>query len=209
MLVRGDTELPFKPLESDRGFLVYVAGAYPAMKPYLKGFHLTLDMWRGGRDEEGWRIRGNLLVDTQSVLDANEGGGTPHGPLSGMTPVAPRFKTDLEALICLTDSPTPARRVVRRRDLVTALYGFGDASSGGFGASMGFAQGVHGRYGIWGSDVEDKSSNYRELRNLVETIEEEVAAGRLTDAKLWMFTDNTTAEGCFAKGSSRQVCCTS
>ncbi len=45
MLDMGHTELPFKPFELDRGFLVYVAGAYPAMKPYLKGFHLSLDMW--------------------------------------------------------------------------------------------------------------------------------------------------------------------
>jgi hypothetical protein len=28
------------------------------MKSYLKGFHLSLEMWRGGRDSEGWRIQG-------------------------------------------------------------------------------------------------------------------------------------------------------
>jgi hypothetical protein len=86
-----------------------------------------------------------------------------------------------------------------------ALYGFGDASAGGFGASVGFAQGIHGRFGVWGSDAEDKSSNYRELRNLVETVEEEATAGRLTNAELWLFTDNSTAEGCFAKGSSSSL----
>jgi hypothetical protein len=29
--------------------------AYPAMKPYLKGFHSSLEMWRGGQDSEGWK----------------------------------------------------------------------------------------------------------------------------------------------------------
>ena len=48
MLAAGHTELPFEQLESDRGFLVYVPGAYPAMKPYLKGFHLLLEMRRAG-----------------------------------------------------------------------------------------------------------------------------------------------------------------
>ena len=26
------------------------------MIPYLKGFHLAADMWRGGRDKEGWKL---------------------------------------------------------------------------------------------------------------------------------------------------------
>jgi hypothetical protein len=25
------------------------------MVPYLKGFHLTIEMWRGGRDPDGWK----------------------------------------------------------------------------------------------------------------------------------------------------------
>jgi hypothetical protein len=27
------------------------------MIPYLKGFHLTIEMWRGGRDAEGWKLK--------------------------------------------------------------------------------------------------------------------------------------------------------
>ncbi len=45
--------LPHKELLADRGFLFYVTRTYPAMVPYLKGFHLTIEMWRGGRDAEG------------------------------------------------------------------------------------------------------------------------------------------------------------
>jgi hypothetical protein len=26
------------------------------MVPYLKGFHLTKEMWRGGQDADGWKL---------------------------------------------------------------------------------------------------------------------------------------------------------
>ena len=45
-----------KGLESRRDFLVYVSRTYPAMVPYLKGIHHTLDAWRDGRDADGWRL---------------------------------------------------------------------------------------------------------------------------------------------------------
>ena len=37
--------------------MVYVTSTYPPMVPYLKGFHLSLEMWRGGRDAEGWKLK--------------------------------------------------------------------------------------------------------------------------------------------------------
>ena len=45
-----DPHQPLSPKEllSDRGFLVYVTRTYPAMVPYLKGFHLTIATPRGG-----------------------------------------------------------------------------------------------------------------------------------------------------------------
>ncbi len=46
-------QLSHKELLSDRGFLVYVTRMYPVMVPYLNGFHLTIEMWRGGQDAEG------------------------------------------------------------------------------------------------------------------------------------------------------------
>ena len=45
--------LDFRELRSDRGFLAYVGRAYPFMVPYFKGFHLSLESWRDGRDSEG------------------------------------------------------------------------------------------------------------------------------------------------------------
>ena len=92
--------------------------------------------------------------------------------------------------------------MVHQLGIITAIYGFGDASASGFGASIGLRQGVHGRFEVWGKDAEDKSSNYRELRNLVETVEEEALTGGLSDSELWVFTDNSTAKSCFTKGGS-------
>ena len=47
--------LDHKQLERDRGFLIYLSRTYRSMCPYLKGIHLTLDSWRKGRDNEGWK----------------------------------------------------------------------------------------------------------------------------------------------------------
>lgn len=150
-------------------------------------------------DQEEWisnsNIRGELAECEGDLIKKR-------GPSSGMTPIAPRLKTDLEALLQLTSSDTPVKRVVRHKDIVTVFYGFGDASAGGFGSSIGFVEGIHGRFGVWGRDSEDKSSNYRELSNLVNTVEEEAYAGRLSNSELWLFTDNSTAVGCTWKGSS-------
>ena len=54
LLIQEKTKLDFKKPRSDRGFMVYVTQAYPSLKPYLKGFHLSLETWRGGRDHKGW-----------------------------------------------------------------------------------------------------------------------------------------------------------
>ena len=45
VLKRGETALDYKKLLSDRGFLVYAMQAYPSLKPYRKGFHLSLETW--------------------------------------------------------------------------------------------------------------------------------------------------------------------
>ena len=205
LINKGHTALDFKQLRSDRGFMVYVTQAYPGMKPYLKGFHLTLEMWRGNRDSEGWKepesledIKLRLLADS---LCEEEDIRT-DGPISGLTPVAPRFKSDLEAILHLADGEKPQLRYVRSKHTMTAYYGFGDASSGGFGATVQRPGGLYGRYGLWGKDDEAQSSNYRELRNLVDTVEEEANEGHLNESELWLFTDNSTAEGCFYRGGS-------
>jgi hypothetical protein len=91
---------------------------------------------------------------------------------------------------------------VRNKLTITAYYGFGDASSGGFDATVERPGGLHGCFRLWGKDDKEQSSNYQELRNLVDTVEEEAKEGHLRDEELWLFTDNSTAENCFFGGGS-------
>ncbi len=45
-----------KTLERHYGFLVYLGRTYPAIVPYLKGLHLTLDSSRPWRRPDGWKM---------------------------------------------------------------------------------------------------------------------------------------------------------
>jgi hypothetical protein len=65
-----DVKLSHKELMSDQGFLVYVTRTYPAMIPYLKGFHLTIEMWRCGSNAEGWKMRDDASVGSNTSLDS-------------------------------------------------------------------------------------------------------------------------------------------
>jgi hypothetical protein len=205
-LNEGTVELDFKRLRSDQGFLVYVTQAYPAMKPYLNGFHLLLESWRQGRDNDGWKIpKPKKTMMEAEAEERSVGGEFSHdgpggmeeikmdlltqtttreddrgaGPPSGITRAVPRFKEDLESILELASGDKPVMRCVHSRRMLTAFYGFGDASSAGFGSTMMRPRGIHGRFGLWSKDKEDKSSNYRELRNLVETVKEEAREGYL------------------------------
>ena len=48
-------------MESTGLFLVYVDRKYRDMNPYLKGLHLTVDIWKPFRDNEGYKIQGKQL----------------------------------------------------------------------------------------------------------------------------------------------------
>jgi hypothetical protein len=45
----------YKRLEKDTGFLVHVCMTYEHLKPYLKGFYLTMNSWRYDREVDGWK----------------------------------------------------------------------------------------------------------------------------------------------------------
>lgn len=217
---RGDEKLDHKELLSDRGFLVYVTRTYPSMVPYLKGFHLTIEHWRGGRDLDGWKLKTPLTPESESQEDFDdvfESAAIDHklqedldeersrqdAPKDGVTNPVPRFRDDLIALSNLASFDLPPLRLVRGKVVFTALYGFGDASGKGFGSTTARAEGsVRYRLGVWGKDAEDESSNYRELRNLVEAAEEEARKGNLSNTEFFLFTDNITAESCFHRGNS-------
>ena len=250
-------KLSHKELLSDRGFLVYVTRTYPAMVPYLKGFHLTIEMWRGGRDADGWKLKEGddssvTSLNSLGSLDVTRAGahglnldmaasyspncgededeaaanhrlvvklGEEHvyAPEDGFTTPVPRFKSDINALLRLSNFDLPPLRVVRPSHVVHVYYGFGDASGKQFGATISAnyncrgclskpsktKHGIRFRVGLWSAKEEDESSNYKELCNLVETVAGEARAGRLRDCEFFLFTDNSTAESCYYRGNSK------
>jgi hypothetical protein len=183
------------------------------MVPYLKGIHQTLDTWRPNRREDGWKLTPREI---QLRLRAGEGGNiAPQDALDqppARVKAAPRLSCDLEGLTELTSSLAPPRRLVRSGVALQVFYGFGDASGVGHASNFqGFKRNgrevkadgrIHFRYGHWCDAVSEASSNYRELLNLVESLEAQVEDGRIRGAEVFLFTDNSTAEAVFFKGNS-------
>jgi hypothetical protein len=71
VLERGE-KINHKFLEWGRGFMVYICRTYTAMTPFLKGMNLTLDWWRKGRDEDGWKLRGKEIDEFDGVTRSTE-----------------------------------------------------------------------------------------------------------------------------------------
>ena len=114
-----------------------------------------------------------------------------------------RMEDDVDCLINLFEGEYPKVQHVRTRLISLAYYRFGDASGSGFGSSIEAKGGLRIRHGVWGRDSNKSTSNYRELCNLVDTVEEEVLSGNLVGSELFIFTDNAVAEGCFYKGTAQ------
>jgi hypothetical protein len=122
---------------------------------------------------------------------------------------------DISFLNAMFGADQPTKRLIRGVKVARLIYGFGDASGAGFGASwveVGRTEGVEGtqsgsslvkyRFGRWGKDGDGTSSNFRELCNLVEALEEMSQNGELKGTEVFLFTDNATAEAGFNRGSS-------
>lgn len=59
------------------------------------------------------------------------------------------------------------------------------------------------RIGVWSaSQSSEKSSNWREFSNVVSAMIEEAVKGRLYQAVVFMFTDNSTVVSAFKKGNT-------
>ena len=207
----GDYTLLHKPMLSGRGFLVHLTRTYPSMVPFLKGVHHTLESWRRGRSADGWKFStdewrsflsevSEVKQDFKILMKDYVAAGEKEAParVKGVK----RLQQDLESLLRIMSSGKPPRRLVRGILLAYVLYGFGDASGAGFGSSWESKGGTRFRIGVWGKDNVGKSSNYRELRNLVESLEQMAKEERLGGTVIYFFTDNSTAEAAFFKGSS-------
>lgn len=194
------TKIERKTLERHRGFLVYLGRTYPAIVPYLKGLHLTLDSWRPWRKSDGWKMSN---AEVAAALSAH--GYHPPQPLSApeFVSAVPELQPHVEALATLLSSPHPPLRQVRPSGSCVVAYGFGDASGQGFGQTIDYEDGLLYSHGQWRHDLSsDRSSNFKELYNLVLMLEEAAAAGRFANTELFLLTDNSTAEAAFYKGTS-------
>ena len=217
----GATELDRKALEKGVGFLVHLSRTYPAIFPYLKGIYLTMESWRIGRDAEGWKfsrkawwnLMAGALEDDEEVDEKNEDGLSfeekrrnflykNEGKTPKLVKISTRLSRDLTALVRLFDHEKPPKRLVRGNKLKKAQYSFGDASGGGFGSSWESDGKVKYRAGTWGMVMTEESSNHRELRNLVDSLKVMEKEGSLRGTEAFIFTDNTTAEAAFYKGTS-------
>ena len=209
--------LDFKELERHRGFLGHLCMTFKFIVPFMKGFHLTLDSWRPLRGPDGWKVSKSewdaweqckLAEDPEFFLTgkrklSGHGGETdPNSRHPACVQAVGRFYDDLRALRTFFAAPTPPEVQMRISRLLMVVYGFGDASGGGFGSSLKLRRGIAYRIGVYGTDVDGESSNYRELSNVVEALEEEAAAGSLKESTVFFFTDNATAEAAIYKGSS-------
>ena len=58
------------------------------------------------------------------------------------------------------------------------------------------------RVGVWLEEAEGSSSNFKELANLVETLELKGRKGELKGKEVFFFTDNSTCELVHHKGNS-------
>jgi hypothetical protein len=133
-LEASDGSLDQKTLERCWGFFLYVTRTYPAMVPYLKGMHLTLDGWRDGRDSEGWKITGRearLAQEAGVETGCNGDVNCPKG-IKGK----PCLLSDMAALLELFSALHQPKRQVRSKHLIEVYYGFGDVSQDGFGFNI-------------------------------------------------------------------------
>lgn len=180
----------------------------------MKGIHLTLDSWRDGRDSDGWKkakkkeeekLYLELYEDDEFYCEkvnvVDESTKANLGPPKIVRPVT-RLASDLEVLQKFFSADSPPWRFVRGSKVSLVKYGFGDASKSGFGSTIEVENGIAYRYGIWGTDTRDESSNYRELENLAEALEAEAALNKLQGYEIFLLTDNSTSELAFFKGTS-------
>jgi hypothetical protein len=114
-----------------------------------------------------------------------------------------RLRDDLKVLIQLMEADAPPLIRVRASRKALILYGFGDASGSGFGWCIDFGDGVRYELGEWCNKIQEASSNYRELRNLVNDMLRAAQEGSLDGCEVFLYTDNQTAEGSYFRGTAK------
>lgn len=206
----GRPVLDRRNLESSTGFLNHLAMTFDDITPFLKGFYLTLNSWRSGRDQDDWKMSDKkwklfLSRHQDKGYPGEEEGGLigdddPSAPVSVRG--SPRLLSDTRALWQILEPEVVPCVGLRARNIVSVIFGFGDASGTGLGATFTCGGGFNYRIGVWGSLEKDESSNWKEFANVVDSLTDEAESGNLKDTEVFMFTDNSTVEACSYKGSS-------
>jgi hypothetical protein len=156
-------------------------------------------------EEEALEVTGtlgdDLLSIPYSVPDAYPLQGADKNPPETVA-LVPRLQSDMNALENIFMGDTPIQ-VIEHPVLGawSLAFGGGDAlGEEGFGSlisPLGMPPLLS--QGFWNVTG---SSNWREMRNLLEAIREEARLGRLIGCEAWLTTDNSTAEASFYKGRS-------
>jgi hypothetical protein len=108
LMVEKDPEnLSRKRLEQIRGFLQYVAQTYPSLASFLIGFHMTIDSWRAGRDESGWRLAHSLWEQIKKEDEDWSREQVEIEDVPAAVKAVPRFKEDVKALQRLMKAELP------------------------------------------------------------------------------------------------------
>ena len=206
-------KVPRNRLEIIRGFLNYVARTYKWMVPYMKCLHLTIDGWREGRGKDGWKVkkpRGRFTIwewEGEKWIDVGpeyvEEAADEVATAPEMVEPVQRFRSDVEALLELTEPAHPPTVLCRAKRRLSVCYLMGDASGRGFGSSMWGSDGIRWESGNYASTFRSESSNWREADHLVLKLEELWAEGKLEETEVFTFTDNAVFEGTFYKGHSK------
>jgi hypothetical protein len=115
--------------------------------------------------------------------------------------------SDVRALMTLFSSPSAPEVNLRSREVISVIYGFGDASGTGLGVTFTCGSGFNFRIGVlWSSDESNEASNWREFTSIVDSLEDEVKLGCLEHSEVFMFMDNSTVvEACVIGGSSSSI----
>ena len=113
-----------------------------------------------------------------------------------------RLKDTIEILELILSDNRPNKILVRLGKTVLVGYGFGDVSSSGFGATFITNNALYFQYRNWSSENSKVSSNQKELKNLVVNLAQLFEQGELTSCELFLFTDNSTNEFAYHRGTS-------
>ena len=130
-----------KGLERETGFLNHLAMTYDDMSPFLKGFYLTFNSWRSRRDADDWKLSDKAwmhIVVAQlenGSISQNEFDKEVESNEELNCPVevtaSTRLIDDVWELAAMFKPESVPEVNLRSRDVVTVIYGFGDASGTG------------------------------------------------------------------------------